>query len=147
MFVPGKPFQPCLCLRVRPGWYPRVEHPESCYTQVGSGLTLNTRLGLKGLPGTNTLAYYENPYFHSTKPQESRGLHYKTLRFCNLPEMDIFCCKLVSYDLDKHVSLLRSLFCFYRGSIVIKRFMPVIYECLLYAKLFVIGKPLQPSPM
>jgi hypothetical protein len=25
-------------------------------------LPTNTRLGWKGLPGTNTLAYYENPY-------------------------------------------------------------------------------------
>jgi hypothetical protein len=37
-------------LWVRPGAYPRAER---CFTRVGSGW--------KDLPGTNTLAYYENP--------------------------------------------------------------------------------------
>ncbi len=38
-----------LCLWVMPGAYPRVEHLK----------VANSRLGWKGLPGTNTLAYYE----------------------------------------------------------------------------------------
>ncbi len=35
----------------------------------------------------------------------TKGLYYKTLRFCNLPEKDRFCSKLVSSGLDKHVSV------------------------------------------
>ncbi len=42
-------------VRVRSGAYPRVEHLKAC------SLPANIRLGWKGLPGTNTLAYYENP--------------------------------------------------------------------------------------
>ncbi len=44
-------------------------------------LSLNTRLGWKGLPGTNTLAYYENRKFYDTGPW---GLYYKTLRIRNV---------------------------------------------------------------
>ncbi len=33
--------------------------PERCFTQVGSSLTANIRLGCKSFPGTNALAYYE----------------------------------------------------------------------------------------
>jgi len=48
-------------LWVRPGAYPRVEHLKGASLKWAPGLTANIRLGLKGLPGTNTLAYYENP--------------------------------------------------------------------------------------
>ncbi len=41
------------CLWVRPGASPRVEH-------LAPALPANIRLGWKGLPGTNTLAFYEN---------------------------------------------------------------------------------------
>jgi hypothetical protein len=49
-----------LCLWVRPGAYPRVEHMKGASHWVGPA---NIILGWKGLPGTNTLAYYENPEF------------------------------------------------------------------------------------
>ncbi len=45
MFVPGEPFQPSLMFGGKVGAYPS-EAP--------------FRLGWKGLPETNTLAYYEN---------------------------------------------------------------------------------------
>ena len=46
---------------VRPRDYPRVEHLKG--VSLGSALALvaNIRLGWKGLPETNTIAYYENP--------------------------------------------------------------------------------------
>jgi hypothetical protein len=37
---------------VRPGAYPRVDHLKGSLTTI--------RLGWKGLPGTNTLAYHKN---------------------------------------------------------------------------------------
>jgi hypothetical protein len=48
-------------LRVRPGAYSRGEHIKGSSLK-GRLLALptNIRLGWKGLPGTNTLAYYEN---------------------------------------------------------------------------------------
>ncbi len=54
MFVPGKPFQLSLMFAGKAGAYPRVEH-------LKGALPTNIRLGWKGLPGTNTLAYYGNP--------------------------------------------------------------------------------------
>ncbi len=51
----GKLFQPSLMF-VRPGAYPIVEH----LARYALVLPANIRLGWKGLPGTNTQAYYEN---------------------------------------------------------------------------------------
>jgi hypothetical protein len=48
-----------MCLWVRPGAYPRVEHLGASLS-LASALPANTRLGWKVSPGTNTLAYYEN---------------------------------------------------------------------------------------
>jgi len=48
MFVLGKPFQPSLVFAVKAGAYPS-EAPFRLLT-----LPTNTRLGRKGLPGTNT---------------------------------------------------------------------------------------------
>jgi len=45
-------------LWVRPGADPRVDHLKGASL---ANLPENIRLGWKGLPGTNTLAYYENP--------------------------------------------------------------------------------------
>ncbi len=59
MFVRGKPFQPNLMFVGKAKSLLLSGTPERRLTQVGSGLTLNIRLGLKGLPGTNALAYYE----------------------------------------------------------------------------------------
>ncbi len=48
-----------------PGAFPRVEQVAS----LGYNLALptNIRLGWKGFPGTNTLAYYEIPYVTTVK--------------------------------------------------------------------------------
>jgi hypothetical protein len=54
VFVPGKPFQPSLMFVGEARSLP-YGAPEKCFTRVGS-----IRLGWQGLPGTNTLAYYEN---------------------------------------------------------------------------------------
>ncbi len=62
MFVRGKPFQPRLMfVRVAPGAHPRVEHLKGASLGQAPALTTNITLGWKGLPGTNTLAYSENP--------------------------------------------------------------------------------------
>jgi hypothetical protein len=61
VFVPGKPFQPSLFLWIRPGAYPRVEYLEgSFFNRVAPALITNITLDRKGLPGANTLAYYEH---------------------------------------------------------------------------------------
>jgi hypothetical protein len=39
---------------VRPGAYPRVEYLKGASLRKASALPTNTRLGWKGLPGTNT---------------------------------------------------------------------------------------------
>jgi hypothetical protein len=49
------------CYWVRPGAYPRVEHLKVASHGKTLALSANIRLGWKGLPGTNTLAYYKNP--------------------------------------------------------------------------------------
>jgi hypothetical protein len=62
VFVPDKSFQPRLMFVGTAGAYP-IEEPLRCSTLgVGSWpLPTNIRLDWKGLLGTNTLAYYENP--------------------------------------------------------------------------------------
>jgi len=49
------------------GAYPRVEHLKSASFSQAPALPPNMRLGYKGLPGTNTLTYYENPYITDIK--------------------------------------------------------------------------------
>ncbi len=60
MFVPGKPFQPSQMFVGIAGAY-LVEEPSgaSLLGRLQASST-NIRLGWKGLPGTNTLAYYDN---------------------------------------------------------------------------------------
>jgi hypothetical protein len=41
--------------------YPSVKHLKGASLGWGPALPTNIRLGLKGLPGTSALAYYENP--------------------------------------------------------------------------------------
>jgi hypothetical protein len=50
--------------------------------------------------------HFEN-IFKNTPPW---GLYYKTFSTCNLQETDIFCSKLVSSGLNKHNSILLSLY-------------------------------------
>ncbi len=54
MFVPGKLFQPILMLVGNARTYP-IEEP---FKGRLLALHTNNRLGWRGLPGTNTLAYY-----------------------------------------------------------------------------------------
>jgi len=49
------------CLWVRPGACPRVEYLKGVRLGLALALTADIRLGWKGLAGTNSLAYYENP--------------------------------------------------------------------------------------
>ncbi len=59
MFVPGKLFQYSLWV-----WtvaYATVEHVKMALPGQALALPSNIRLGWKGFPRTNTLAYYENP--------------------------------------------------------------------------------------
>jgi len=44
---------------VRPGAYPRLEHLKGASLGQALALPANIKHGLKGLPGTKTLAYYE----------------------------------------------------------------------------------------
>ncbi len=61
MFVLHKPFQPSLMLVGKAGAWLIVEQLK-CTFYLGRLLAFLTNIGqgLKGLPGTNTLAYYEN---------------------------------------------------------------------------------------
>ncbi len=56
MFVPGKPFQLTLMFVGKAVAYFQGLYNKSSLLY----LSANIILGLKGLPGTNTLAYYEN---------------------------------------------------------------------------------------
>jgi len=47
-------------LLVRPGAYPRVEKLKGASLGWTQALLANIRLGSKGMPGINTLAYYED---------------------------------------------------------------------------------------
>jgi hypothetical protein len=47
-------------LWVEPGAYPRVKHLKDAALRYAPALPANKRLGWKGLPRTNTLAYYEH---------------------------------------------------------------------------------------
>ncbi len=60
MFFPSKPSQPSLMISAKAGAYPREEHLEGASHGQALALPSIIRLGRKGLPGTNTLAYYEN---------------------------------------------------------------------------------------
>jgi len=62
MFVPGKHSQISLMFVGKAGAYPRVKHLSGAPPK-GRPLDfpMNIRLGWIGLPGTNTLACYENP--------------------------------------------------------------------------------------
>jgi hypothetical protein len=48
------------CLRARPEAYPIVEHLKNASLELALAILENIRLSWKGLPGTNTLAYYEH---------------------------------------------------------------------------------------
>jgi hypothetical protein len=54
MFVPGKPFQPSLMFVGESGEW-------SASLGLAPALPANIRLGWKGLPVTNAVAYYDNP--------------------------------------------------------------------------------------
>jgi hypothetical protein len=55
MFVSIKPFQPSVTFLTQAGSYPRGA-PESRLLALHTDI----RLSWKGLPGTNTLAYYDH---------------------------------------------------------------------------------------
>ncbi len=61
MFVPGKPFQPNLMFAGKARAYPSEALSGAPLYGKLLALPANIRLGWKGLPGTNTQAYYENP--------------------------------------------------------------------------------------
>ncbi len=50
-----------VVLLVRPGAYPTVEQLKGASLWKTLALPANNRLGWKGLSGTNSLSYYENP--------------------------------------------------------------------------------------
>ncbi len=61
------------CLWVRPGTYPKVEHLKGASLGQAPALPTNTRLGWKGLPGTNTSLLqksinYDHNKFYDTGP-------------------------------------------------------------------------------
>ncbi len=55
------------CLWARPGAYPTVEHLKGGSLRKTQALSTIIRLGRKGLPRTNTLAYYENSKLMAAK--------------------------------------------------------------------------------
>ncbi len=60
MFVPDKHFQHILLIVDKAGAYPRLEDLKGSLIGYNLALPTNNRLGWKGFPGTNTVAYYEN---------------------------------------------------------------------------------------
>ncbi len=64
MCVPGKPFQPSLMFVGEARSLPKIGASERCFIHVGTALPENIRLGWEGLPGTNTLTYYNVVIFH-----------------------------------------------------------------------------------
>jgi hypothetical protein len=53
--------------------YPRVEHLKRASLEYAPALPANIRLGWKGLPGTNTLAFYGRKKFYNTGPKRYNG--------------------------------------------------------------------------
>ena len=60
MFDPGKTYQPSLMFVVKARSIPKVGHIKGVALGFANRRLANIRLGRKGLPGTNTLAYYKN---------------------------------------------------------------------------------------
>ncbi len=60
MSVLGKPLEPSIMFEGKEGAYPRVESLKGTSLGYDLALTANIRLAWKGIPGTNTLAYYDN---------------------------------------------------------------------------------------
>jgi hypothetical protein len=58
VFVHGTPFQPSLMFAGKARAYP---------SDAPFRYSTNIRLGWKGVPGTNTLAYYKNLYLTAVK--------------------------------------------------------------------------------
>ncbi len=56
VFVPNRPLQPCKCLWVRLGAYPRAEQPKCASLLKVPALGSNIRLSWNDLSVTNTLA-------------------------------------------------------------------------------------------
>ncbi len=58
-----------LCLWIRQGAYPTVEHLKGACASLrqAPALPANISLGWKGFPGTNALAYYKNSYLTAVK--------------------------------------------------------------------------------
>ncbi len=59
MLVPGKPFQPNVMFvdKAKLGPKPKVEHMICDLLVLAPALPANIKVGRKGLPGANTLAY------------------------------------------------------------------------------------------
>ncbi len=80
-------------LRVRSGAFPRVKQLEDASLRWAPVLSLNIRLGQKGLPGKNTLAYYENscrkkfysavPWLLLCLPFSNESINYCRKKFYN----------------------------------------------------------------
>jgi hypothetical protein len=56
VFVPGKPSLLLVSEASSPSY---SEAPETCFTLVGSVLTLKLSIRLRSQPGSSTLAYYQ----------------------------------------------------------------------------------------
>jgi len=54
-------------LGVSPGAYSRLEHLKGASLVQAPALPASIRLGWKGLPGSNTLVYNENPLIMAVK--------------------------------------------------------------------------------
>jgi hypothetical protein len=61
MLVPRKSFKPSLMFAGKARAYPIEEHLKGTSLRYSPALPANIRLDWKDMPGTNTLAYNENP--------------------------------------------------------------------------------------
>ncbi len=78
---------------MRPGAYPRVEHLKGALLGLAPALQVNIRLGWKGLPGTNALAYmkairYSRKMFYRDWPLESSIMLLENIYSTGIPHDD-----------------------------------------------------------
>jgi hypothetical protein len=68
------PFYSSKCLQVRPGAYPSEEHRKVASLRLATSLLANIALRRKGLPVTNTLAYWTHLKATNTGPTTKLNL-------------------------------------------------------------------------
>jgi hypothetical protein len=96
VFVPGRPIHPSLMFASKARILFR------CFTREGLVLLANIRLGWKGLPGTNNLAYYKYSKITPVKSFITLGLGVNVIKLFHI----CLCCSgLISQNFHPRGSL------------------------------------------